>query len=167
MMRQSPKPYAKSKVRRTPPCPRSEKYCQGAGTLSTVSCVEYPKVGAGIRHLWGSSPTNHPFVLFAGQEMSIRYGKRVQPRHDSTSVESDNAIAAPYKMSCSDTVIRSRSKALIASTRVTTPATIVGARSAWRPGISERRESGAEARVDNMRWMLGSSSTWPWTRFGS
>jgi hypothetical protein len=29
MMRQSPKPYAKSKEGLTPPRPRSEKYCQG------------------------------------------------------------------------------------------------------------------------------------------
>ena len=66
MMRQSPKPYAKGKVRRTPPRPRSEKYCQGRGDLSTASCVEYPKVNKRLGHLWGLSPTNHPFVLLAG-----------------------------------------------------------------------------------------------------
>ncbi len=72
MMRQSPKPYAKGKVRRTPPRPRSEKYCQGRGYLSTASCVEYQELGRRIRHLWGLTPTNHPFVLSAGQPMSIR-----------------------------------------------------------------------------------------------
>jgi hypothetical protein len=41
MMRQSPKPYAKDKVGQTPPRPRSRKYCQGMGVLSTASCVEY------------------------------------------------------------------------------------------------------------------------------
>ena len=66
MMRQSPKPYAKGKVRRTPPRPRSENYCQGMRDLSTASCVEYRKLGRQIAHLWGLSPTNHPFVLLAG-----------------------------------------------------------------------------------------------------
>jgi hypothetical protein len=66
MMRQSPKPYAKGKVRRTSPRPRSRKYCQGTGYLSTDSCVDYPKLNRRLGHLWGLSPTNHPFVLLAG-----------------------------------------------------------------------------------------------------
>jgi hypothetical protein len=45
MMRQSPKPDTKGKVRRTPPLPRFGKYCQGRGDLSTASCVEYQKIG--------------------------------------------------------------------------------------------------------------------------
>jgi len=73
MMRQSPKPYAKGKVGRTPPCPRSEKYCQGRGHLSTASCVEHQKTGRPVGHLWGLNPTNHPFVRLAGQPVSIRY----------------------------------------------------------------------------------------------
>jgi hypothetical protein len=73
MMRQSPKPYAKGKVRRTSPRPRSTEYCQGRWYLSTASCVEYLKLDTGIGHLWGLSPTNHPFVLLAGQPVSIRY----------------------------------------------------------------------------------------------
>ena len=35
-MRQSPKPYAKGKEGRTPPRPRSEKYCHGRVHLSTA-----------------------------------------------------------------------------------------------------------------------------------
>jgi hypothetical protein len=75
MMRQSPKPYAKGKVRRTPPRPRSEKYCQGMPDLSTASCVEYQKSEDRITHLWGLSLTNHPFVLLAGRPVSIGYGR--------------------------------------------------------------------------------------------
>jgi hypothetical protein len=73
MMRQSPKPYAKSKEERTPPRPRSGKYCQGKGDLSTASRVEYQNLDRGIGHLWGLSPTNHPFVLLAGRPVAIRY----------------------------------------------------------------------------------------------
>jgi hypothetical protein len=76
MMRQSPKPYAKGKVRRTPPRPRCREYCQGRRYLSTAACVEYQKYGRHVGHLWGLSPTNHPFVLLAGQPVSIRYGRR-------------------------------------------------------------------------------------------
>ena len=54
----------------------------------------------------------------------------------SKPAQAKPSIAAPYRMSCSETVIRSRSKARITSTRVTTPATMVGARSACRPRIS-------------------------------
>lgn len=72
MMRQSPKPYAKGKVRRTPPRPRSTEYCQGVGDLSTVSPVEYREMGRQIRHSWGSDRANHPFVLSAEQPVSIR-----------------------------------------------------------------------------------------------
>ena len=64
-MRQSPKPDTKGKVRRTPPRPRSGNYCQGRGDLSTASCVEYQNVRRAVGHLWGLSPTNHPFVLLA------------------------------------------------------------------------------------------------------
>ena len=78
MMRQSPKPYAKGKEGITPPRPRSGKYCQGKGDLSTASCVEYQKLHSGIGHLWGLSPTNHPFVLLAGWPVSIRYGELSQ-----------------------------------------------------------------------------------------
>ena len=42
---------------------------------------------------------------------------------------------------------RSSSKARIVSTRITTPATIVGARSGCRPAISARSASGAEAKL--------------------
>jgi hypothetical protein len=79
MMRQSPKPYAKGKVRRTPPRPRSGKYCQGRGHLSTAASVEHQKTSKPVGHLWGLSPTNHPFVLLAGQPVSIRYGSVWEP----------------------------------------------------------------------------------------
>jgi len=81
MMRQSPKPYAKGKVRRTSPRPRSREYCQGMRYLSTAACVEYRILDICIGHLWGLSPTNHPFVLLAGWPMSIWYGELSQPRH--------------------------------------------------------------------------------------
>jgi hypothetical protein len=84
MMRQSPKPYAKGKVRLAPPRPRSGKYCQGMRYLSTASCVEYQNLGFGIGHLWGLSPTNHPFVLLAGQPVSIRYVELSRTRRDCT-----------------------------------------------------------------------------------
>jgi hypothetical protein len=80
MMRQSPKPYAKGVEGLTPPRPRSGKYCQGEGHLSTASCVEYQKLDIGIGHLWGLSPTNHPFVLLAGRPMAIWYGELSQPK---------------------------------------------------------------------------------------
>jgi hypothetical protein len=70
MMRQSPKPYAKGKERLTPPCPRCGKYCQGRGDLSTLLCVDYLIWDRQITHLWGSVPTNHPFVLLAVRPMS-------------------------------------------------------------------------------------------------
>jgi hypothetical protein len=66
MMRQSPKPYAKGKVRQAPPRPRCLEYCLGMRDLSTASCVGYRKSGLRLAHLWGLSPTNHPFVLLAG-----------------------------------------------------------------------------------------------------
>jgi hypothetical protein len=84
MMRQSPKPYAKGKVRRTPPRPRSEKYCQGMTDLSTASCVEYQNLGKKLARLWGLSATNHPFGLLAGPSVSIRYGRLSRPGQDST-----------------------------------------------------------------------------------
>lgn len=85
MMRQSPKPYAKGKEGLTPPRPRSRKYCQGKGYLSTASCVEYPKMDRGMGHLWGLSPTNHPFVLLARRPVAIRYTARYPYRgRDST-----------------------------------------------------------------------------------
>jgi hypothetical protein len=66
MMRQSPKPYAKGKEGLTPPRPRSRKYCQGMRYLSTLSSADYAISGREIAHLWGSLPTNHPFVPLAG-----------------------------------------------------------------------------------------------------
>jgi hypothetical protein len=72
MMRQSPKPYAKGKERLTPPRPRCEKYCQGRRCLSTLSCVDYRIWGQQVAHLWGSRPTNHPFVLLFGRPLSNR-----------------------------------------------------------------------------------------------
>jgi hypothetical protein len=72
MMRQSPKPYAKGKVRRTSPRPRSSEYCQGNVGLSTALGVDYRKDSAHMGHLWGLSPTNHPFVLLAGRPLAIR-----------------------------------------------------------------------------------------------
>ena len=44
-------------------------------------------------------------------------------------------------------------KARIVSTRITTPATMVGARSGCRPAISVRSASGAEASRENIRWI--------------
>ena len=84
MMRQSPKPYAKGKVRRTSPRPRSWKYCHCTGDLSTASAVDYRKPGKNMGHLWGLSPTNHPFVLLTAQPLAIRYGRPSGPRHHST-----------------------------------------------------------------------------------
>jgi hypothetical protein len=72
MMRQSPKPYAKGKEGLTPPLPRCEKYCQGRRHLSTFERVDYLIWGHRLAHLWGSLPTNHPFVLLADQPMSSR-----------------------------------------------------------------------------------------------
>jgi hypothetical protein len=71
-MRQSPKPYAKGKEGLTPPRPRCEKYCQGVCDLSTLSCVDYLIWALRIAHLWGSLPTDRPFVPLAGQPVSNR-----------------------------------------------------------------------------------------------
>jgi len=62
MMRQSPKPYAKGKVRRTPPRPRFQKYCPAVMDLSTDSCVVYRKIDPSLAHLWGFDSASHPFV---------------------------------------------------------------------------------------------------------
>ncbi len=83
-MRQSPKPYAKGKVRRTPPRPRSEEYCRYMRHLSTVSCVDSLEIGKSITRLSGLSATNHPFVLLAGQPVSKRYGSFLRPPEDTT-----------------------------------------------------------------------------------
>jgi hypothetical protein len=66
MMRQSPKPYAKGKVRQTPPRPRCGKLFRGMRNLSTAARLAYWKIGREVGHLWGSAPMNYPFVLPAG-----------------------------------------------------------------------------------------------------
>ena len=81
MMRQSPKPYAKGKVRRTPPRPRSRKYCQARRICPPLRAWSTREFSNGVGHLWGLSPTSHPFVLLAGQPVSIRYGELPQPHH--------------------------------------------------------------------------------------
>ena len=62
------------------------------------------------------------------------------------------SIAAPQRMSCSETSTRSSPKARSASSRITTPATIVGARSGCRPVTSRRSASGmrGEAREQQL-----------------
>lgn len=70
MMRQSPKPYAKGKEGLTPPRPRCRKYCEGRRDLSTLLRVDYLFWGPHIAHLWGSVPTDHPFVLLAARPIS-------------------------------------------------------------------------------------------------
>ena len=62
---------------------------------------------------------------------------------------------------------RSRPKARIASIRITTPATIVGARSGWRPGISTRSGRGPRRAARACAGSRGAERTWPWTRAGS
>ena len=53
----------------------------GQADLSTDSCVEYQTTGMGIGHLWGLSPTNHPFVLLAGWPVAIRYVELSQSQY--------------------------------------------------------------------------------------
>ena len=50
--------------------------------------------------------------------------------------------AAPWRMSCSETSTSLSPKARITSIRITTPATIVGARSGWMPVICRRSAGG-------------------------
>ena len=52
------------------------------------------------------------------------------------SIDAAVESATPHRMSCSETSTRSRPKRRSTSSRITTPATIVGARSGSRPGIS-------------------------------
>ena len=60
--------------------------------------------------------------------------------------------ATPRRMSCSDTLMPSRPNGASTSSRIATPATIVGARSGCRPGTSRRSASGiAASRADRLQ----------------
>ena len=72
-------------------------------------------------------------------EHSASWPWRVAAR---ASVADAASSAAPCRMSASLVSIQSKSKARIASARMIAPATIVGARSGWRPVTSRRSASG-------------------------
>src|SRR6478736_2259652 len=56
-------------------------------------------------------------------------------------------------MSCSDTSISCSPKARIAWIRITTPATMVGARPGWRPGTLRRSSSDFPESIEYMCWI--------------
>jgi len=84
MMRQSPKPYAKEQGEADLPSSPVLGVLPRKGHLSTGSGVDYQKAGKNMGHLWGLSPTNHPFVPLAAWPVAIRYGPLSRPQHHST-----------------------------------------------------------------------------------